>query len=68
MNEDEARLVRLYQYLLSKEVSLQQTIQDIEKLLRRRNPLPEDVFAFFVALLRLEIWQEFSGEVWNLIK
>lgn len=68
MNDDEAKIVRLYQYLLTKEVVLKQQVQDRERRLRRKNPHPDDVFSYWMSLLRLEFWSQISGEVWNLIK
>lgn len=68
MTDDEAKVIRLYQYFLTKEVMLKQQIQDKELRIRRKNPHPDDVFAFWLSLFRLDCWEQFSGEVWNLIK
>lgn len=68
MNEDQARIIRIYQYLLAKDVFLKQQIIDRQKRAQRKNPHPDDIFSLWYALVKLEIWEEIAGEVWNLIK
>lgn len=68
MNEDEARIIRIYQYLLAKDVLLKQQIIDRQKLAYRKNPHADDIFSFWFSLIRLEIWEEILGEIWKLIK
>lgn len=68
MNEDQARLIRIYQYLLSKDVALKRIIGQCEKNVRRKNPFPDDVFDYWYSMIRLEFWQEIAGELWNLLK
>lgn len=68
MNEDQARIVRIYQYLLSKDVFLKQQIIDRQKRAQRKNPQPDDIFSLWYALIKLQIWEEIAGEVWKLIK
>ena len=68
MNDDQARIVRLYQYLLSKDVFIKNSIIDREKLIRRKNLYPDDFLALYLLYMELEIWQNLSREVWKLIK
>lgn len=68
MNEDEARVMRLIQYLLAKDVFLKQHIIDRQKRAQRKNPHPDDIFSLWYSLIKLEIWEEISGEVWKLLK
>lgn len=68
MNEDQARIIRIYQYLLANDVFLKQQIIDRQKRVQRKNPHPDDVLALWIYLIKLEIWEEFAGELWNLIK
>ena len=68
MNEDEARVIRVYQYLLAKDVFLKQQIIDRQKRAQRKNPHPDDIFSLWFSLIKLEIWEEISGELWTLIK
>ena len=68
MNEDQARIIRLYQYLLSKEVYMKEQIISHEKAMRRKNPNADDTLTLWLLLIKLECWQEFAGEVWKLIR
>lgn len=68
MTDDQAKIIRLYQYFLTKEVMLKQQVQDRELRIRRKKPHPDDVFSYWLSLYRLNCWQEFSDDVWNLIK
>ena len=68
MNEDQARIIRIYQYLLANDVFLKQQIIDRQKRAQRKNPHPDDVLALWIYLIKLEIWEEFAGELWKLIK
>lgn len=68
MNEDQARIIRIYQYLLSKDVFLKQQIINKEMRTSKKNPHPEDVFALWYSMIKLEIWEEIAGEIWKLIK
>ena len=68
MNEDEARIIRIYQYLLSKDVYLKNNIVHNERYAIRKNPDADDVFDLWYSLIKLEIWKEIAGELWNLLK
>lgn len=68
MNEDQARVMRVYQYLLAKDVFLKQQIIDLQKRAQRKYPHPDDIFSLWYSLIKLEIWEEIAGEVWKLIK
>lgn len=61
MNEDQARIIRLYQYLLSKEVYMKEQIISHEKAMRRKNPNADDTLALWLLLIKLECWQDFAG-------
>ena len=68
MNEDQARVMRVYQYLLAKDVFLKQQIIDRQKRAQRKHPHLDDIFALWYSLIKLEIWEEISGEIWKLLQ
>lgn len=68
MNEDQARIIRIYQYLLSKDVFLKQQIIERQQRAQRKNPHPDDIFSLWFSLIKLEIWEEIAGELWKLIR
>lgn len=68
MTDDEAFKIRIVQYLLSKEDNLKMFILDRQKLAFRKNPHPDDILSYWYANLKLEIWQEIAGEIWQLLK
>ena len=68
MNDEQAVFVRIFQYLLAKESFLKQQIYNKEKLILRKNVSQEDIFDYWVALLKFDIWKDFAGDIWNLFK
>ena len=68
LNEDQARVMRIYQYLLAKDVFLKQQIIDLQKRAHRKNLDSDDIFSLWYSLIKLEIWEEIAGEIWKLIK
>lgn len=68
MNDFESLYIRILQYLLAKDVFLQEQKYAKEKSLYRKNPHPDDIFDYWVAHIKYECWQEISGDVWKLLK
>ncbi len=68
MNDDQATLIRLYQYLLSKDVVIKGRIIDLRRNLQKKNPTSDDIYVLWYELTKVEIWEEFFSEVWNLLK
>lgn len=68
MNEDQARIIRIYQFLLSKDVTIKNTIENNRKKVNKKNLETDDALDLWYSLIKLEIWQEFAGEIWNLLK
>lgn len=68
MDDYEARVIRIYQYLLSKDVALKQRITDKKRLIQCNNLDPADLLSLWESIIRLEIWDQFCFEVWNLLR
>lgn len=68
MDDYEARVIRIYQYLLSKDVALKQIITDKKRLMQSKNLDPADLLSLWESIIRLEIWDQFCFEVWNLLR
>lgn len=68
MNEHEAKVTALYQYLLSKSGRLSQTLETRRKNWMRMDATAEDVRLYYEALLLLAFWDKIAEEVWNIIK
>ena len=68
MNDDQARVMRIYQYLLSKDVQVKQEQIDKCWMCRKVNITSAEIVEYLVAYIKAEFWEEVAGEVWNLIK
>lgn len=68
MTNDEASLVRLYTYLLSKDVYLRNCIIDCEKLVNRKNVISDDILLLWISHVKYQCFKEFSRDVWNILK
>ena len=68
MNEDESRIIRIYQYLLSNDVYIKDRIYQTERRAICKNASKDDIFAYWLAKVRLECWEEFAEEVWKLLR
>lgn len=68
MNEDEARLVRIVQYLLSKDVHLKQELTNRERYTRCKDARSYDIYCYLLSFLKYEFFKEFMNELWKLMK
>ena len=68
MNEYESLIVRLYQYLLAKDVLIKQDIITYENQIQKKKKTADDIFNYYLSLKRLEFWKEISDELWKLIQ
>ena len=68
MDDNSRRIVLLYEYLLSKDVYLKQSCVNKEEALLRKQKYADDIFEYYMSLVKYEIFKEFSREVWNLIQ
>lgn len=68
MNEHEAKVTALYQYLLSKSGRLTQSLETRKKNWLRKDATADDVRLYYEGLLLLAFWDQIADEVWNIIK
>lgn len=68
MNDDQAVILRIYQYLLSKEVILKQDIVYHESFMHYKKVRADDVFTYWLLLYRLKCWEEFAGDLLKLLQ
>lgn len=68
MNDYESLIVRLYQYLLAKDVLIKQDIINYENQFQKKKKTADDIFKYYLAMKRLEFWKEISDELWKLIQ
>ena len=68
MNEDQAKLTAIIQYILSKDVALKENIEMRKRICNSEYAIPEDVMYYYEGLLKLSFWETISYELWNLIK
>lgn len=68
MNDDQARIVRIYQFLLSNGDFIRQNVKTITARVCRKKPSQDDVFALWYAMIKSEIWEEFAREVWKMLQ
>ena len=68
MNEDQARIMRIYQYLLSKDVQVKQEKIDKCWMCRKVNITSSEIIEYLVAYIKAEFWEEIAGELWKLIR
>lgn len=68
VNEDQARIMRISQYLLSKDVQVKQEVIDKCWMCRKVNITSAEIIEYLVAYIKAEFWEEIAGEIWILIK
>lgn len=68
MNNEQATIVRIYEYLLSKDVQIKQVLVDKRWGIQKKYPHSRDIYDYLIACITLEVWEEIAGDIWKLIK
>lgn len=68
MNDDQAYRIRIIQYLLSKGDFLVEELNEYKRRLKRKNVESDEYLDCWLAMVKLESWQEFAADIWKLIK
>lgn len=68
MNDDQAKVVRIFQYLLCKEDILKHNLALRKNNAMRKDCYAEDIISYWYAYIKLEFFKEFCDEVWNMLK
>ena len=68
MNDDQAYRIRIIQYLLSKGDFLVEELNEYKRRLKRKNAESDEYLDCWLAMVKLECWQEFAADIWKLIK
>lgn len=68
MNEYEAKVTALYQYLLSKSYRLEVSLENRKRKCQKTDATADDIRLFYEGLMILGFWDDIAGEIWNILK
>lgn len=68
MNEEQAKITAIIQYLLSKDVALKENIEMRKRISTSKYAIYEDVLYYYEGLIKLSFWESIASDLWNLIK